>query len=201
MSGGILIHILTNPVFIAVLLIGVLVMFFFGGKYGKLFSPQHISEFSIGLAKLKPLALQSPLTTHEDYSPERLEGSGFRTSQGLIVAYTVGLEYGHYFHHLSLSHESGVLAHSAAATFAAWISYLLQIDAAKIKVPPPKDSPIIYINFDLNEEEESAYVAKKVIELQPAEVTQELWHQLGEPRERILDQLRRDPHLPMEHRS
>ncbi|HEY9718595.1 MAG TPA: hypothetical protein V6C69_14075 [Trichormus sp.] len=195
-----LIHILTNPIFIAVIVIAALAVFFMRGKYGKLFSPQHISEFSIALAKLKPLALQSPLTTHEDYSPENLEGKGFRTSQGLIVAYTLGVEYGHNFHHLSLSHESGVLAHSAAATFGAWMSYLLQIDAARMKIPPPKESPIIYINFDLNEEEESEYVAKKVIELQPVEVTQELWQQVSEPRDKFLEQLRRDPHLPHEHR-
>jgi len=185
--AGILIICLVTLIALAVL--------FGGRKYGKLLSPEHISEFSDKLSRIKPLAIASPLRTDEDYSEENLEGKGFRTSQGLTLAYTVGFQYGHCFHHISLSHESGVLAFSAAATFASWIAYLLQIDPAKLKIPVPKTQSIIYVNFDFTEDENRAYEAKNVIVLKPAEVTQELWQQLSEPRAAILEQLRIDPHL------
>jgi hypothetical protein len=178
---------------ISVLLLAVLAAFA-AAKVSRLLSAKHLSEISDGMASLKIVALKTIMRPGELYEKELysdlVDKQTFVSSAGLGLMYTVSKQDNLYMHHISISLSSSTLAHSAAMTIAAWISYFLNIPTQKISVPPElSNAPgaVWHITFELSEKEESDYEQTRPRILAAAEITPALWKQIGPVRESIVE--------------
>jgi hypothetical protein len=178
-------------IFIVLIVIAIVVIYIAGEahKYSSLFAPKHISEFATGMAQLKRAAMASIIQPGEDYQAERFDHNTFVSSAGLAAMYTISMQKELFCHHISLSHQTAVLAHSAAMTFATWISYILNVPAEKIKVPIGLSSvpgEVWHVTFELTDAEQAAYKTASPRIPEKQAVTDSLWKELAPNRDLIL---------------
>ncbi|HEY9776853.1 MAG TPA: hypothetical protein V6C81_24025 [Planktothrix sp.] len=179
------------PVVIIVVAILLVVAFIAGGayKYSSLFAPKHICEFATGIAQLKRAALASIIQPGEEYEARRFDHNTLVTGAGLGVMYTISMQKDLFCHHISISHQTSSLAHSAAMTFATWVSYILNVPAEKISVPIGASSlpgDVWHVTFELTADEEAAYKASEPQVVDQKTVTDSLWKQIAPRREIIM---------------
>jgi hypothetical protein len=164
-----------------------LLVFSVNHKYAQLFGSKHITELANGLAQLKRAALSSIIPEGEEYKPERFQHNTIVTSKNLGVIYTISIQQNMYCHHISLSHQTSALAYSAATSFAAWISYILQVSSEKVRVPYSMSSVpggVWHVVFELTPDEQAAYKSSEPHLLQESSVDS-TWKQLGPARAQI----------------
>jgi hypothetical protein len=179
------------PIVSVLIVIAIVVIYIVGGarKYANLFSAGHIAEFSNGMAQLKRAALASVLRPGEEYQADRYDHNTFVSSAGLGVMYTISMQKDLFCHHISLSHQNAALAHSAAMTFASWISYILNVPADKIRVPVGASSlpgEVWHVTFELSDAEQTAFKSSTPQIMEGKSVTDTLWKQLASTREEIV---------------
>lgn len=153
-------------------------------QYDVLLGAENIADMSTALVELKRLAngdqLLSETPTDVPTTLRALTGVGMR------VIYTVVANQGIYQHHLSLSYTGQPIAHSAGMTLASWIAYTLDVPTEKVSVPVSMgNGSVRHIQFQLNEAEQSAFVASPVKVLKKQEIAPELWKKIMADRKAI----------------
>lgn len=153
-------------------------------QYNVLLDAENIADLSAALVELKRLAngeqLLSETPTDVPTTLRALTGAGMR------VIYTVVADQGMYQHHLSLSYSGQPIAHSAGMTLASWAAYALAVPTEKVSVPVAMgDGSVRHIQFQLNEAEQSDFVARPVKVLKKQDIAPELWEKIMADRKAI----------------
>lgn len=156
-------------------------------KYDRLMGSDHISELSLKFKGLKSKAVD---TLEDEISENEIAKNSIQTSTGFAVLYTISKEEnGSHTHHLSISQNGSLIAHTAAMVMAAWFAKILSVDPSKMVVPldvGDSGGTIRHIIFVLDGEEQSKFIEQEVVELSVKQV-QEIYSDFDKLREPIVN--------------
>ena len=137
--------------------------------YSRIFSDDHVVEFSRALSDMKPALLAH--IDDEDAGEVLLLLPGdlrtMQTSPGLFAAYTITKRGGRYAHHFSLRDRQGYTAAAVGTTFGIIAALVLGVDPKTLRVGRSENT-VYHVEFELDEDQQRAFAERP-----PREVTRE----------------------------
>lgn len=134
------------------------------GKYKRMFSDEHILEVWKKLRQAKAAAIAGLGDPGADQSIEAAvtRGQRFETVADMTFLYTIDRQPSGYAHHISMSHQRGVLARAAATYFTALLGEILSIDV-RLASLMEGNRTIYHLVFELDEASQQTFAARPVV--------------------------------------